>query len=277
MAVEGIKISQMSELSEIQGDEYCLIAKGGGNFKMNMKNIKTNITQTTGESTDDVMSQDAVTKALAEMDDRMSALEEQIKSLSPLSAVNVLLTDGSLVNKRDLPSSGYSKDEVVGFAIKTSKGNILVHPDISTEKYYFCNGVSKCDGYEVTEQNKNVSYASLDMDGKGNTDKLRTTLTVGTWACNIARNTVWKDGRQGHMMSLGEALIIDSNIDDLNECRTKCGCEAVPKINYWTSTLNAKNEDGTILSTWIGNCYGYRDGANVQGLHAVLPVAELDV
>lgn len=199
--------------------------------------------------------------------------EQQIYSnTQEPSAVSVLLQDGNIINKNDIQEQQISKDQVVGFIVKDDSYSILVHPDQAVQ-CYFCNGTQQCSSYEI-KYNGAVNAAKTDMDGETNTNILCSEMTYDQWACNVAKNSVWKDGRQGYLPALGELSFISKYIEDLNDARIKCGCDELQKANYWCSTLNARNEEGYVKSVYISDLRDYFDGGNVQGHYYCIPVSK---
>lgn len=101
-------------------------------------------------------------------------------------------------------------------------------------------------------------------------------MTYDQWACNVAKNSVWKDGRQGYLPALGELSFISKYIEDLNDARIKCGCDELQKTNYWSSTLNSRNEQGYVESGYISDLHDYFDGGRVQGYYYCIPVSKYE-
>lgn len=191
-----------------------------------------------------------------------------------VSAVSVLLQDGSVVNKNDIPQEGISKEQIVGFIVKDNSYSLLVHPDQAVQ-CYFCDGTQQCSSYEI-KYDGTVNAAKTDMDGESNTNILCSEMTYDQWACNVAKNSVWKDGRQGYLPALGELSFISKYIEDLNDARIKCGCDELQKTNYWSSTLNSRNEQGYVEGVYISDLRDYFDGGRVQGYYYCIPVSKYE-
>lgn len=200
--------------------------------------------------------------------------EQQIYSnTQEPSAVSVLLQDGNIINKNDIQEQQISKDQVVGFIVKDDSYSLLVHPDQATQ-CYFCGAGQQCSNYEI-KYDGSASAASSDFDGETNTNVLCQDLTEQYWACNVAKNSTWKDGRTGYLPALGELVFISKYIDDLNDARIKCGCEELQKVNYWSSTLNSRDDEGYVDWTYISDLHGYLDGGRVQGNYYCISVSKI--
>lgn len=192
--------------------------------------------------------------------------------------LGIMLKDKQIIPYSKIPSTGYTREEVIGVTVTDLSKNInfCIHHYSEQKCYFGGGGIKKPDDYSGVIST-NINNAILDLDGFNNTEQI---LSIkqgdNSWACNYCR-TVDFSGLQSYVISLGEAKYIESYLSQINSLLLKCNGVEIIEQNYWTSTLNSMNPSSPniIQSTWITNFRGYRDGANVQAQMFVRPIAKI--
>lgn len=176
----------------------------------------------------------------------------------------------------DVPA--FSREDIIGITLKLPNNKtIIISPDKPT-KAYFCGGSVRCPD-AVCETS--TASASGKYDGRTATDTFRTTLTVQSWAVNVAYNKMI-NGQHCYLPYAGELLAIFNKRHMVNLLLKYCGCSALPSDgDYWSSTLLGRLDSTDVNSylnimagiNWGGGQYW---GLNVQGFYYVLPITELN-
>lgn len=206
---------------------------------------------------------------------RRRLLMQQEKETKYDNILGIMLKTTEIIPYSKVPSIGYSLDEVIGVFLNDSNNGVklIIHPSAEKQCYFGSGNMSLPNDYQgiITAD---VSVAVTDMYGYKNTEKITSTgQGNNTWACNYAKS-INDDGLSWYVNSLGEAQIIGNLLPQINYLLRKCGGVELGGKNYWTTTLNSVGKDtNTINSAWITDYNRYRDGANVQAIMSVRPVA----
>lgn len=200
------------------------------------------------------------------------------------SKIGIMFTDGTIIDYTQIPASAtYDKEDVIGISIQNSNMSVII-PPYPISKAYFCNENISCPS-AILETG--INGASSKYIGEEATAAFRTTLgNVQQWAVNIAYNTTL-NGQNCYLPYQGELLVIYRNKDIINELLVKCGYNALPNGDYWSSSLlkrvdsdgNSTNNINGYLKIMAGINFGSNNiwGLNVQGYYNVLPITKLNI
>ena len=175
----------------------------------------------------------------------------------------------------EFTQSGLPKTDIVGALLVTDKVAIVIVAQLFYEaKWSNKNGL--IDGCTV---NSDATTAAQDFAGAANTAaiiKANAGLDTAASKCN---NYVFKNGKKGHLMSGGEAIEIQKNLDRINSVLEYINSSNTLNENrsYWTSTQKGSDTawgirmgDSTLFESYIT-----LPGTSVMGINATFPIYSL--
>ena len=175
----------------------------------------------------------------------------------------------------EFTQSGLPKTDIVGALLVTDKVAIVIVAQLFYEaKWSNKNGL--IDGCTV---NSDATTAAQDFAGAANTAtiiKANAGLDTAASKCN---NYVFKNGKKGHLMSGGEAIEIQKNVNRINSVLEYINSSNTLDENrsYWTSTQKGSDTawgirmgDSTLFESYIT-----LPGASVMGTNATFPIYSL--
>lgn len=116
---------------------------------------------------------------------------------------------------------------------------------------------------DVTLQAKSQEDAKLDLDGKNNSYILTNVpgiaaqTSVAATYCQSYGVTFFK--KTGYLPALGEWMIVDQNLSEINRCLNAVGGDPIDSREalYWSSTRSTQGGVGNYSATfWTYNAYG---------------------
>ncbi len=175
----------------------------------------------------------------------------------------------------EFTQSGLPKTDIVGALLVTDKVAIVISAQLFNEaKWSNKNGL--IDGCTAKSD---ATTAAQDFAGAANTAaiiKANAGLDTAASKCN---NYVFKNGKKGHLMSGGEAIEIQRNLDRINSVLQYINSSNTLDENrsYWTST---QKDSGTAWGIRMGDSTLYESfitipGTSVMGTNTVFPIYSL--
>ena len=151
--------------------------------------------------------------------------------------------DGNLYTQEEWTSSGYSNDDAEGVAVMAA-----VHGEFIISKSDASRSIYGLDGFDNSGLRRfSQKDAIADFDGFGNTINQITvgkdSTTNGPTAALVCYNYNFPSGNHGYLAAVGELLIVNDNIDNINNHLTLIGGTKFSEsggTSYWTS--NIKND-----------------------------------
>lgn len=175
----------------------------------------------------------------------------------------------------EFTQSGLPKTDIVGALLVTDKVAIVISAQLFYEtKWSNKNGL--IDGCTV---NSDATTAAQDFAGAANTAaiiKANAGLDTAASKCN---NYVFKNEKKGHLMSGGEAIEIQKNLDRINSVLQYInrGNTLDENRSYWTSTQKDSDTawgirmgDSTLFDSYIT-----LPGTSVMGTNTAFPIYSL--
>lgn len=175
----------------------------------------------------------------------------------------------------EFTQSGLPKTDIVGALLVTDKVAIVISAQLFYEaKWSNKNGL--IDGCTV---NSDVTVAVQDFAGAANTAAIMKANAGLDTAASKCNNYVFKNGKKGHLMSGGEAIEIQKNLDRINSVLEYINSSNTLDENrsYWTSTQKGSDTawgirmgDSTLFESYIT-----LPGTSVMGINATFPIYSL--
>lgn len=175
----------------------------------------------------------------------------------------------------EFTQSGLPKTDIVGALLVTDKVAIVISAQLFYEaKWSNKNGL--IDGCTV---NSDVTVAVQDFAGAANTAAIMKANAGFDTAASQCNNYVFKNGKKGHLMSGGEAIEIQKNLNRINSVLEYINISNTLDENrsYWTSTQKGSDTawgirmgDSTLFESYIT-----LPGTSVMGINATFPIYSL--
>ena len=175
----------------------------------------------------------------------------------------------------EFTQSGLPKTDIVGALLVTDKVAIVISAQLFYEaKWSNKNGL--IDGCTV---NSNAITAAQDFAGAANTAAIMKANAGFDTAASNCNNYVFKNGKKGHLMSGGEAIEIQKNLNRINSVLEYINSSNTLDENrsYWTSTQKGSDTawgirmgDSTLFESYIT-----LPGTSVMGTNATFPIYSL--
>ena len=175
----------------------------------------------------------------------------------------------------EFTQSGLPKTDIVGALLVTDKVAIVISAQLFYEaKWSNKNGL--IDGCTV---NSNAITAAQDFAGAANTAAIIKANAGFDTAASKCNNYVFKNGKKGHLMSGGEAIEIQKNLNRINSVLEYINSSNTLDENrsYWTSTQKGSDTawgirmgDSTLFESYIT-----LPGTSVMGVNATFPIYSL--
>ena len=175
----------------------------------------------------------------------------------------------------EFTQSGLPKTDIVGALLVTDKVAIVIAAQLFYEaKWSNKNGL--IDGCTV---NSDVTVAVQDFAGAANTAAIMKANAGFNTAASQCNNYVFKNGKKGHLMSGGEAIEIQKNLNRINSVLQYINSSNTLDENrsYWTSTQKGSDTawgirigDSTLFESYIT-----LPGTSINGTNAAFPIYSL--
>ena len=175
----------------------------------------------------------------------------------------------------EFTQSGLPKTDIVGALLVTDKVAIVIVGELFYEtKWSNKNGL--IDGCTV---NSDATTAAQDFAGAANTAAIMKANAGLDTAASKCNDYVFKNGKKGHLMSGGEAIEIQKNLDRINSV-----LQYINSINtldenrsYWTSTQKGSDTAWGILmgNSTLFEAYITLPGTSIMGTNATFPIYSL--
>ena len=175
----------------------------------------------------------------------------------------------------EFTQSGLPKSDIVGALLVTDKTAIVITAESFTETKW-SNKSGLIDGCTV---NSDVTVAVQDFAGAANTAAIMKANAGFDTAASKCNNYVFKNGKKGHLMSGGEAIEIQKNLNRINPVLQYINSSNTLDENrsYWTSTQKGSDTawgirmgDSTLFEFYITI-----PGTSVMGTNAAFPIYSL--
>ena len=175
----------------------------------------------------------------------------------------------------EFTQSGLPKTDIVGALLVTDKVAIVISAQLFYEaKWSNKNGL--IDGCTV---NSDATTAVQDFAGAANTAAIMKANAGFDTAASQCNNYVFKNGKKGHLMSGGEAIEIQKNLNRINSVLEYINSSNTLDENrsYWTSTQKGSDTawgirmgDSTLFESYIT-----LPGTSVMGINTAFPIYSL--
>ena len=174
----------------------------------------------------------------------------------------------------EFTQSGLPKTDIVGALLVTDKVAIVISAQLYDAKWSNKNGL--IDGCTV---NSDVTVAVQDFAGAANTAAIMKANAGFDTAASQCNNYVFKNGKKGHLMSGGEAIEIQKNLDRINSVLEYINSSNTLDENrsYWTSTQKGSDTAWGIImgDSTLFESYITQPGTSVIKTNIAFPIYSL--
>lgn len=174
----------------------------------------------------------------------------------------------------EFTQSGLPKTDIVGALLVTDKVAIVISAQLYDAKWSNKNGL--IDGCTV---NSDVTVAVQDFAGAANTAAIMKANAGFDTAASQCNNYVFKNGKKGHLMSGGEAIEIQKNLDRINSVLEYINSGNTLDENwlYWTSTQKGSDTAWGIImgDSTLFESYITLPGTSIIGTNTAFPIYSL--
>lgn len=175
----------------------------------------------------------------------------------------------------EFTQSGLLKTDIVGALLVTDKVAIVISAQTFSETKW-SNKSGLIDGCTAKSD---ATTAAQDFAGAANTAAIIKANAGFDTAASKCNNYVFKNGKKGHLMSGGEAIEIQRNLDRINSVLQYINNSNIldENMSYWTSTQKDSN---TVWGVRMGDSTLYESfitipGTSVMGTNTVFPIYSL--
>lgn len=151
----------------------------------------------------------------------------------PPNGVYIEHIDGRLLTTDQWTAGGYSNEEANGVAVLADEANICIAKTQITKVAWSSNTTTLVDGLLTNT----AASSKQDYSGKANTALIAATDTSG--AAYQCSNYLFPNGEKGYLPALGELVVLNAHITDVNTALLLVGGTTVSTSTttvYWSST-----------------------------------------